>query len=71
MIANVRKRRIDAVSRTSILLFLALSSAGRMSAQTAGTTSGRVGDSTGAAIPDATITLMNLGTGTSRNGFGV
>ena len=44
-----------------------MSSASRLSAQTSGTISGHVVDSTGAVIPDATVTLTNAGTGASRS----
>ncbi len=44
-----------------------MSSASRLFAQTSGTISGHVVDSTGAVIPDATVTLTNAGTGASRS----
>ncbi|HEV2324440.1 MAG TPA: carboxypeptidase-like regulatory domain-containing protein [Terracidiphilus sp.] len=47
-------------------LLFALMPATRLSAQTAGTVSGHVADSTGAVMPNATILLKNLGTGTLR-----
>ncbi len=47
-------------------IILAMSSAARLSAQTAGEISGHVADSTGAVVPDATVILKNLGTGTER-----
>src|ERR1035441_2496072 len=60
-------RRYSASIAFCILVFiLAISSAARLSAQTAGEISGHVADSTGAVIPDATITLKNVGTGTER-----
>ena len=45
---------------------LAFSLTASLSAQTNGTISGHVSDSTGAVIPDATITLKNASTNTSR-----
>ena len=50
----------------SVLLFLSLSSA-YLCAQTSGQISGHVDDPTGAVIPDAAITLTNVGEGTSRS----
>jgi hypothetical protein len=46
---------------------LALSSAAKLSAQTSGTISGHVADATAAVIPEATVVLKNLGTGTERS----
>ena len=43
-----------------------MSSAARLSAQTAGTISGHVSDATGAAVPDANVSLKNVGTGSGR-----
>ena len=48
------------------VVFLAMLSTTSLSAQTAGTVSGHVADPTGAAVPDADITLKNVGTGTER-----
>lgn len=45
---------------------LVMSSAARMSAQTSGTISGHVADTTGAAVPDTKISLKNVGTGSER-----
>ncbi len=51
-----------------ILAFLfVVSTSARLSAQTSGTISGHVSDSTGAVIPGANVTLTNLGTGASRS----
>ncbi len=49
------------------VFILAMSSAARLSAQTAGTISGHVSDSTNAAVPDANISLKNVGTGSERS----
>ena len=49
------------------VFFLAISSAARLPAQTAGTVSGHVSDSTNAAVPDANISLKNVGTGSERS----
>lgn len=48
-----------------VILFVVATSA-RLNAQTSGSISGHVADTTGAVIPDASITLTNLGTGASR-----
>jgi len=58
--------RCSALIACCIFAFLVTSSPARISAQTAGTISGHVADATGAVIPDATVTLANVGTGTSR-----
>lgn len=50
-----------------IFVFIAMSSAARLSAQTAGAVSGHVADPTGAVIPDANVTLTNVGTGAVRS----
>jgi hypothetical protein len=47
-------------------LVFALASPARLSAQTAGTISGHVADSTGAVIPAATVKLTNVGTNAVR-----
>jgi hypothetical protein len=49
-----------------VTLMLALSPAARLSAQTFGNISGHVADSTGAVVPDSTITLTNVGTAGKR-----
>ena len=49
-----------------LAFILVMSSAISLPAQTAGTISGRVSDSTGASIADANISLKNVGTGTER-----
>jgi hypothetical protein len=43
-----------------------ISSASRLSAQTAGTISGHVSDTTGASVPDSNVSLKNVGTGSER-----
>jgi hypothetical protein len=45
-----------------VALVFAFSAMGRLSAQTFGAISGHVADTTGAVIPDASITLTNVGT---------
>ena len=50
----------------SLLLVIAISTTASLSAQTAGTISGHIDDSTGATIPEAEVTLKNVGTGTER-----
>jgi hypothetical protein len=50
-----------------LVLALALSSATKLSAQTAGSISGHIDDATGAVIPGANVVLKNLGTGTERS----
>ncbi len=47
-------------------LVIAISTTASLSAQTAGTISGHIDDSTGATIPEAGVTLRNVGTGTER-----
>ena len=49
-----------------IALMFVMSPAARLSAQTFGNISGHVADSTGAVIPDATVTLTNVGTSGKR-----
>ena len=55
-----------AVAGCIFALLLALSLAPRLTAQTNGEIDGHVSDSTGAVIPDANITLTNVGTGAAR-----
>jgi hypothetical protein len=62
-----RSRSSAFVSCCIIALSLALSLTARMSAQTFGDISGHVADSTGAVIPDTTVTLTNVGTAGVRN----
>lgn len=54
-------------SLSILSLVLVMSSVARLSAQTFGDVSGHVSDRTGAAIPQATITLANLATGAVRS----
>src|SRR5271157_81409 len=49
------------------VVIFAMSSAARLSAQTAGTISGHVADTTGAVIPGVAITLTNTGTSATRS----
>jgi len=59
--------RCGAFIACCIIAFVFLiSSAARLSAQTAGSISGHVADATGAVIPDASVALKNLGTGSVR-----
>ena len=61
-------RRCSAFTACCIFAFiLVMFSAARLSAQTAGVVSGHVSDATGAAIPQATITLKNVGTSGVRS----
>ena len=56
-------RKVLCVHRCFIFVFiLAASSAARLSAQTSGSISGHVADQTGAVIPQANVTLTNVGT---------
>jgi hypothetical protein len=48
------------------VLLLVFSTSARLPAQTSGSISGHVADTTGAVIPEANVTLTNVGTGTSR-----
>ena len=60
--------RSSAVLACCIVAFLVLVSASaRLSAQTFGSISGHISDATGAVIPEATITLTNTATNTSRS----
>ncbi len=65
---NSSSLRYSAWIGCCILAFLfVVSTSARLSAQTSGTISGHVADSTGAVIPGANVTLTNLGTGASRS----
>ncbi len=60
--------RSSAVLACCMVVFLVvLSTSARLSAQTFGSISGHISDATGAVIPDATITLTNTATNTSRS----
>lgn len=61
----LRRCRVSIASPIFVLIIV-LSAAFSLSAQTAGDISGHVTDPTGAVIPGATITLMNLATSASR-----
>ncbi len=62
-VSDTSLRRCSAIIACCIFAFiLVMSSAARLSAQTAGVISGHVSDSTGAVIPQATITLKNVAT---------
>jgi hypothetical protein len=50
-----------------LVLFLVISSSARLSAQTSGEISGHVADTTGAVIPDANVTLTDVGTSGVRS----
>lgn len=65
-ISRFTRTRIGVVFYCVIGLVLSFTLSKNLSAQTAGTISGHVSDSTGAVIPDATVTLTNVGTNTSR-----
>ncbi len=66
--ANVSTgRRRGILSQFLIALVFAILSAMGLHAQTAGNISGHVADSTGAVIPNAPITLTNVGEGTIRS----
>lgn len=67
-------RSFEVMRQSSVLaasfifaLVVLLSPTARLSAQTNGTISGHIADPTGAVIPDATVTLTNAGTNTSRS----
>jgi hypothetical protein len=60
-------RRCGAFVACCIFVFILAMSSARLSAQTAGTISGHVSDSTNAAVPDANISLKNVGTGSERS----
>jgi hypothetical protein len=71
--AQSKRRMLALIGRRSMFiaycclaLIFAISSAVNLFAQTAGQISGHVADPTGAAIPGATITLTNVGTGAAR-----
>ena len=50
-----------------VVLFLVMSSSARLAAQTSGVISGHVADATGAVIPNANVTLTNVGTSAERS----
>jgi hypothetical protein len=50
-----------------LVLFLVMFSSASLSAQTAGVISGHVADTTGAVIPNANVTLTNVGTSAERS----
>ena len=63
-----RLGRCSAFIACCILAFIfAMSSAARLSAQTAGAVSGHVADTTGAVIPGVAVTLTNTGTSATRS----
>lgn len=64
--ARLFKRSSAFIVCSVLALFLAASSPARLSAQTAGTISGHITDTTGAVIPEATVTLTNVNTGAMR-----
>jgi hypothetical protein len=61
------KRCSASIACCIFVFMLAMSSAARLSAQTAGEISGHVTDPTGAVVPDVAITLTNVGTGAVRS----
>ena len=72
--ARMALRSFEWLKRNSIFLtccivafLVVMSASARLSAQTAGSISGHISDSTGAAIPEATVTLTNTGTNVSRS----
>jgi hypothetical protein len=66
-VSGASGKRCGALIGCCIFMFLlVMSSPAKMFAQTSGTLSGHVADATGAVIPDAAVTLINVGTGSTR-----
>ena len=71
---QIAQRTITLLGRCSaviacfvLVLFLLMLSSARLSAQTSGSISGHVADTTGAVIPDANVTLTDVGTSGVRS----
>ena len=65
-IAKLLRPRSASIAVRCFAFILMLSGAAGLTAQTSGEISGHVSDPTGAVIPGATVTLVNVGTSTSR-----
>jgi hypothetical protein len=72
--AQISPRFLALLGRCSVsiaccvfVFILAMSSVARLSAQTSGSVSGHIADSTGSVIPDVTVTLTNVGTSAVRS----